>query len=156
MNLNPISILGDWLLALQRRSPAYKKTVAEMRRIEALPLEVVKQRALEMISDPLRFRSTTRPLSPNPLIDTLGPVLRDFFERFESVEEIYGDFKASRRTVSASAIRPGFITIGTDFEHSELVAHAGDDRVYIVTDPKHALGDGMPTIYHDICLQEIS
>jgi hypothetical protein len=39
MNLNPISILGDWLPALQRRSPAYKKTVAEMKRIEALPLE---------------------------------------------------------------------------------------------------------------------
>jgi hypothetical protein len=109
-----------------------------------------------MISDPLRFRSMTRPLSPNPLIDTLGPVLRDFFERFESVEEIQGDFKASCRAVSPSAIRPGFIKIGTDFEHSELVAHAGDDRVYIVTDPNHALGDRMPTIYHDICLQEIS
>jgi hypothetical protein len=155
MKLNPINILGDWLSSRTTGSPTYKKTVAEIERIRALPTEQVKQHALEMILDPRRFRTATEPLSPNPLIEKLGPLLRDFFERFESVEEIYGDFKVSRRAVSPSTIRPGFIKIGTDFEHSELITQVGDDRVYIVTDAEHVISPS-PTIYHDICLQEIS
>ena len=154
MNLNPIHMLANWLLALQRRSPAYKKAVDEIERISALPFEEVKQHALEMISDPHRFRSVTSPLSPNPLIETLGPALRDFFQCFESVKEINGEYAVSRLAVEPSRLRPGFIKIGTDFEHSELVTQVGDDRVYIVTDAEHVL-DSSPTIYHDICLLDL-
>lgn len=146
-----MNILAKWLLAIKSRTPAHEKAVQDLERVRGLPLDEVKQHALDLISDSRRFRSVIGPHSPNRLIDTLGPVLRDFFERFESVEEINGDFAVSRRAVRPSTIRPGFVSIGSDFAHSELVTQPGDDRVFIVTDSEHAL-DGLPTIYHNIYL----
>jgi hypothetical protein len=113
----------------------------------------VKQDALDLLGDSRRFRSVPGPGAPNPSIETLGLVLREFFERFDSVEEINGEFAVSRQAVRPSTIRPGFVRIGSDFAHSELVTKPGDDRVFIVTDTEHAL-DGLPTIYHNIYLLE--
>jgi hypothetical protein len=88
-------------------------------------------------------------LSGNLAIEKLGPVLRDFFSRFESVEEASGDFSVSRRSVADSALRSGFLKIGSEVVHSEIVVRPGEDRVFIVTDGEHAL-DGLPTIYLNI------
>jgi hypothetical protein len=146
-----MNILAKWLLSLKSRSPAYKKAAGDVERVRSLPFEEVKRHALDLLTDRRRFRSVTGPGSPNQLIETLGPVLRDFFERFESVEEMNGEFAVSRQAVGPSTIRPGFVRIGSDFAHSELLTKVGDDRVFIVTDAEHVL-DGLPTIYHHIHL----
>ena len=106
-----------------------------------------------MISNAHRFTVIPARSSSDAMNDKLGPILREFFSRFESVREIGADFLVSREAVSDSALRPGFIKIGSDFADSELVIKVGEDRVYIVTDAEHRL-DGLPTIYHNICLLE--
>jgi len=88
-----------------------------------------------------------------PMIENLGPVLRDFLLRFESVAEANGDFSVGRRTVGNSKLRPGFLKIGSDFANSELIVKPGSDHVFIVTDADHRL-DGLPTLYHNIYLLE--
>ena len=124
-----------------------------IQRVLSLPLEEVKQRALALIADPRRFRSVRVNLSDNPEIQKLGPILKDFFSEFESLEQIGGDFSASRPAVGESSLRPGFLKIGSDFAHSEFVVRPRQDEVFIVTDAEHVL-DGLPTIYHNIYLLE--
>jgi hypothetical protein len=148
-----MNIFAKLLHGLKSRTTADRTAREDIQRVLALPFEQVKQHALELVSDQRRFRSITDNLSHNPAIEKLGPVLRDFFSRFESVEEVNGDFAVGRQSVADSALRPGFLKVGSDFEHSELVVRPGEDRVFIVTDSEHVL-DGLPTIYHNIYLLE--
>jgi hypothetical protein len=122
------------LRGLKSRSSTDRKAKVDIQRVLALPFEQVKQHALDLILDTHRFRCVTYNLSNNPAIESLGPVLRDFFSRFESVEEVNGDFSVSRQSVADSALRPGFLSVGSDFAQSELVVRPGEDRVFIVTD----------------------
>jgi hypothetical protein len=138
---------------MKSRSSVDRKADEDIQRVLALPFEQVKQRALDLIADTSRFKSVTENLSDKREIERLGPILRDFFSHFESVQEINGDFSVSRLAVGDSSLRPGFLKIGSDFAHSELVARHGEDRVFIVTDSEHRL-DGLPTIYHNIYLLE--
>jgi hypothetical protein len=158
----PVGMFWTWVLIgtmtgiiknFKSSTAVGQKAKEDIEKVLALPFEQVKQRAVELISDTLRFRSITDHLSNNPLIERLGPVLQDFFAHFESVEEVNGEFFVSRQAVTDSTLRPGFLKIGSDFEHSELVVRPGEDRVFIVTDSEHVL-DGLPTIYHNICLLE--
>lgn len=123
----------------------------DIKRVLSLPFEEVKAQALSLMADTRRFSVVTSNFSNNPTIERLGPSLQDFFSHFESVEELNGDFRVSRQAVTDSTLRSGFIRIGSDFAHSELVARPGEDRVFIVTDAEHVL-DGLPSIYHNICL----
>ena len=148
-----MNILVKLLQGLKSRSSANRKAREDIQRVLALPFEQVKQHALDLIADTRRFRCVTENLSNNPAIERLGPILRDFFSRFESAQEINGDFSVSRRAVGDSSLRPGFLKIGSDFAHSELVARPGEDELFIVTDGEHVL-DGDPTIYHNIFLLE--
>jgi len=137
---------------LRSRGAAETKAKERIQRVLALPFPEVKQRALSLIADSRKFRYTKGNSSDNPAIQRLGPVLQDFFSQFETVEQVGGDSFVSRKVVSESSLRPGFLTIGSDFAHSELVVRRGEDRVFIVTDSEHKLDDGLPTIYHNICL----
>lgn len=148
-----MNLFVKFLQGLKSRSRANRKAKEDIQKVLALPFEHVKRHALDLISDTHRFRSVTQNLSDNPAIEDLGPVLRDFFSRFESVEEVNGDFSVSRQLVADSVLRPGFLRVGIDFEDSELVVRPGEDRVFIVTDDQHRL-DGLPTIYHNIYLLE--
>jgi len=149
-----VNILAKLIQILKSRSKANREAQEDIQRVLALPFEQVKQHALGLIGDTRRFRvAAVGDLSNNSAMDKLGPVLRDFFSHFESVQEVNGDFFVSRKAVCDSALRPGFLKIGSDFAHSELVVRPGEDRVFIVTDAKHTL-DGLPTIYHNICLLE--
>ena len=135
------------------RSRANRQAREDIQRVLALPFHEVKQHALDLIADPRRFRTIAGNVSTNPEIERLGPILREFFSRFESIQEIHGDFSVSRQAVGSSALRPGFLKIGSDFEFSELVTRPGEDEVFIVTGADHPL-DGLPTIYHNIYLLE--
>jgi hypothetical protein len=136
---------------LRLKSSAEVRAKERIGRVLALPFEDVKQHALAVIEDGHHFRCKRGNFSSNPAIGRLGPVLRDFFANFESVEQVGGDFFVSRNIVGDSSLRPGFIKIGTDFAHSELLVRPGEDQVFIVTDCEHNL-DGLPTIYHNIYL----
>ncbi len=138
---------------VRSRGAAEIRARERIQRVLALPFEEVKERALHLLADAGRFKCVRGPLSDNPEIERLGPILRDFFSHFERVERVGGDFSVSRQAVGNSSLRPGFLKIGTDFAHSELVGRPGEDRVFIVTDAEHAL-EGLPTIYHNICLLE--
>ncbi len=146
-----MSILVKLIQFLTSRTSIDRKAREDIQMVRALPFDQVKQRAVDLIANPLRFEMIRENLSDNPEIERLGPILRDFFSRFESVREINGDFFVSRRAVGYSVLRPGFLKIGSDFASSELVTRPGEDEVFIVTDAEHRL-DGLPTIYHNICL----
>jgi hypothetical protein len=146
-------MLSKLLRYWKSQSAANRKAKEDIAAVRSLPLQEARQRALKLISDTRRFRIVLDALSSNHGIERLGPLTKDFFRRFESVVEINGDFRVSRQYIGESSIRQGFVKIGSDFEDSELVVEPGVDRVFIVTDAEHKL-DGMPTIYHNICLLE--
>jgi hypothetical protein len=123
-----------------------------VREVLALPFSEVKEESLRLISDGKVFRVVTGQKSDNPSLDQLGPVLREFFSKFESVEEIDGYFSVGRRQVGDSLFRPGYIRIGCDFSCTELVVRPYEDRVFIVNDTERPLDAGLPTIYHNIYL----
>lgn len=148
-----MNILVKFFQDLKSRSSADRNAREDIQRVVALPFDDVKQHALELIADSRRFNCITGSLSFNSEIERLGPVLQDFFSHFESVKQVNGDFFVSRQAVGNSSLRPGFLRIGSDFADSELVVRPGEDRVFIVTDADHVL-DGLPTIYHNICLLE--
>jgi hypothetical protein len=150
-------LLFAWAFFVRLFEGRISKGSAEIRaqeriqRVLSMPFEEVKRRALAMIGDPSKFKCLKVNLSNNPEIEKLGPILKDFFSEFESVNQIGGDFSVSRSAVGASSLRPGLLKIGSDFAHSELVVHPRKDEVFIVTDAEHVL-EGLPTIYHNICL----
>jgi len=146
-----MSSLANLLLKWKSRTREYQDAQAYIQKVLALPFNEVKQQALNLIADSHRFHTIEAPPANNPAIERLGPVLREFFSRFESVRDMQGDFYVGRSAIGDSCLRPGFVKIGSDFESSELVVRPGEDRVFIVTDPEHRL-DGLPTIYHNICL----
>lgn len=148
-----MKILGKLLQFIKSRGKAERAAIEDLAKVRALPVEIVRQRALELIADPQRSECVKGSLSKNPAIEKLGPLLRDFFLEFESVKEIGGEFSVSRGAVGDSSLRPGFLKVGTDFADSEIVARPGEDQGFIVTDAEHVL-DGLPTIYHNIYLLE--
>ena len=147
----PMNLLGKVIQNLKSRSSIDAAARVQIQEVVSLPFDEVKRQALELLADTRRFRCVKSIQSDNHSIERLGPILQEFFSRFESVAEIEGDFFVSRQAVADSALRPGFLKIGTDFAYSELVARPGEDRVSIVTDGEHVL-DGLPTIYHSIYL----
>ena len=144
-----VRILQAW----KSRSPVNRKAIEDIQTVRALPFDQVRQHALGLIADRRRFECITEKLSDNREIERLGPILRDFFSHFENVREVHGDFSVSRQAVGDSSLRTGFLKIGSDLAYSELVCRPGEDKVFIVTDGDHVL-DGLPTIYHNICLLE--
>jgi hypothetical protein len=139
--------------SMRSKGSAETKAKERIQNVLSLPFEEVKERALALVADPRRFKYVRSTLSDNTDIEKLGPSLKDFFSNFESIEQVGGDFSVSRSAVGKSSLRQGFLKIGTDFAHSELVVRPGRDEVFIVTDADHVL-DGLPTIYHNIYLLE--
>ena len=139
--------------AVKSKDSAEIKAKERIQEVRSLPFEEVKQRALALVEDPLRFKCVRGNLSNNPDIEKLGPILKDFFSGFERIEQVGGDFSVSRPSVGKSSLRQGFLKVGSDFANSEIVVRPGQDEVFIVTDADHVL-DGLPTIYHNIYLLE--
>jgi len=155
-----LNILIMYAFALTVRALASRKdssrrqieAESRIRQVVELSADAAKHRALQLMEDSSRFQCLRPGTTENSLIDRLGPSLKDFFDRFDSVKRIGGDFSASRAMVHYSSLRPGFISVGVDFASSELVARPGEDRIFIVTDAGHPLDEGIATIYHNVCL----
>lgn len=133
-------------------SNVHQQVVEQLEIARALTQEEAEKRALMLLYDVKLYRILENPELGDSLL-LQGPVLRKFFLRFETVREIKGDTCLDRNHIGISALREGFLKIGTDMEHTEIVAKPNEDTIYIIdgTEPKdQPLEEGFPTIYHYI------
>lgn len=139
------------LLARWRKSgELYERIEEELATARALSLREAEEKALSLLSDGEKYRVVEKP-SPTDTQYPLGPVLRQFFSRFEKVTEIKGETSLDRGEIRPSTLREGFIKIGTDIEHAEIVARSKEDVIYVIdgTEPEGPrVEDGFPSIYH--------
>ena len=98
------------------------------------------------------YRSVESPTSEDSL--PLGsPALQKFFSRFETVREIKGETSLDRNQIGTSALREGYLKLGTDMDFTEIVAKPNEDTIYIIdgSEPRdQPLEESFPTIYHYI------
>jgi hypothetical protein len=118
----------------------------------ALLRREAQERALTLLLDAKLYRIVENPALADSL-QSLGPELQKFFSRFEAVREIKGETSLDRKQIGASTLREGFLKIGTDMEHTEIVARPNEDPIYVIdgTEPEdEQVEEGFPTIYHYI------
>jgi len=139
------------VLARWRKSGELNDRIEEeLATARALSLREAEQKALALLFDGGKYRVVEKP-SPTDTQYPLGPVLRQFFSRFEKVTEIKGETSLDRGEIRPSTLREGFIKIGTDIEHAEIVARSKEDVIYVIdgTEPEGPqVEDGFPSIYH--------
>jgi len=128
----------------------YRRIEEELAAARALSPREAEEKALTLLLDGDKYRIVERP-APTDALSSLGPALRQFFSRFESVKEIRGETALDRGEIGPSTLRAGFIKVGTDIEHTEIVARPKEDLIYVVdgTEPIDLqVEEGFPTIYH--------
>jgi len=128
----------------------YRRIEDELAAVRALSLWEAEDKALTLLLDGDKYRIVEKP-APTDALYSLGPALRQFFSRFESVKEIRGETALDRGEIGPSTLREGFIKVGTDIEHTEIVARPKEDVIYVIdgTEPEGSqLEEGFPTIYH--------
>ena len=128
----------------------YRRIEDELAAVRALSLREAEDKALTLLLDGDKYRIVEKP-APTDALYSLGPALRQFFSRFESVKEIRGETALDRGEIGPSTLREGFVKVGTDIEHTEIVARAKEDMIYVIdgTEPiDFQLEEGFPTIYH--------
>lgn len=141
------------LTKIWRESDKFHQQVTQqLAAARALSQEEAEERALRLLYDTKLFRIVEN----RQMEDSLplhGPRLRKFFSRFETVREMKGETFLDRNQIGPSNLRKGFFRIGTDMEHTEIVAKPNEDTIYIIdgTEPEgQALEESFPTIYHYI------
>lgn len=137
------------LVVLGKMDTATKHAQERLDRARALPISVARERALKLLSDPNQFNVVKAAAS----VDTpnLGDTTREFFSGFESVFAIRGETRIERSKIFSSALRKGFIRIGSDSDFTEIVTRPGQDETFVVdgTEPSDPPSrEGYPTIYH--------
>jgi len=138
------------LIRWKKSGELYRRIEEELATVRALSLREAEEKALTLLLDGEKFRIVEKP-APTDALHSLGPVLRGFFLRFERVTEIKGETSLDRREVGPSTLREGFLRIGTDIEHAEIVARPKEDVIYVIdgTEPEGPqVEEGFPTIYH--------
>jgi hypothetical protein len=139
------------VLARWRKSGELNDRIEEeLATARALSLREAEQKALTLLLDGGKYRVVEKPSATDTQYP-LGPVLRQFFSRFEKVTEIKGETSLDRSEIRPSTLREGFIKIGTDIEHAEIVARSKEDTIYVIdgTEPEGPQAEeGFPTIYH--------
>jgi hypothetical protein len=130
----------------------HQQVTQELAAARALSQEEAEKRALKLLYDSKLYRIVENPTLGDSL-PLHGPGLQKFFCRFEIVREIKGETFLDRNQIATSTLREGFLRIGTDLEHTEIVARANEDTIYIIdgSEPEdQALEESFPTIYHYI------
>jgi len=128
----------------------YRRIEDELAAVRALSLREAEDKALTLLLDGDKYRIVEKP-APTDALYSLGPALRKFFSRFERVKEIRGETALDRGEIGPSTLREGFVKVGTDIEHTEIVARPKEDLIYVVdgTEPIDLqVEEGFPTIYH--------
>lgn len=141
------------LMRVRRESNrVYQQAAQQLAAARALSQTEAEVRALNLLSDPRLYRIVENPIRGDSLA-SLGPGLQKFFSRFETVREIKGETSLDRNQIGTSNLCEGFLRIGTDMEHTEIVVRPNEDTIYVIdgTEPEEVpLEEGFPTIYHYI------
>jgi hypothetical protein len=141
-----VRILVRW----KQSDKTYRRIEEELAAVRALSFQEAEQKALTLLLSGEKYRIVEKPAPPEAL-QSLGPLLRQFFSRFERVTEIKGETSLDRTEIGPSTFRAGFIKIGTDIEHVEIVSRPQDDAIYAIdgTEPDGPhVEESFPTIYH--------
>jgi len=128
----------------------YEQIEAEMRAVRSLSRREAEEKALGLLTNGKHYRIVENPVSKDSL-PALGPELQKFFSRFEEASEIRGETNLNRNAIGPSSLREGFLKIGTDIEHTEIVVRPHEDGIYIIdgTEPEdQAVEESFETIYH--------
>jgi hypothetical protein len=120
-----------------------------------LSIEEAKIRAEKLLRDANKFQVTpaTHAAAKNEALKIFAPHLREFCSKYDTVSEVYGDFKFSGDSMGPSNIDKRFIKIADDLEFSEFVAKAGEETIYWLDSSFGAQGSRgtialYPSIYH--------
>jgi hypothetical protein len=163
-----VSFTGLWLvfekiIQMAKRRAQTSSVAQEARLIEqevfAMPIEEARQRAENAMSDPKRF---ARVISSAAFLELAkhgitAAGLVDFFSKYDSVRTLNGDMRISRKSVEDSAMRPGYVRIGTDFfGETELVVTRQDETVYETDGSESSEKDmtAYPSIFHLIVVKD--
>ena len=81
-----MGFLDRLILKWRERSRELQEVREEIKSVRSLPLE--QEGALGLLSNSELFRTNTVIVTKNPLIENLGPHLREFLSKYESVEGV--------------------------------------------------------------------
>lgn len=143
-----VRLLSTW----QKSSKSYIEAEKHLAAVCALSQQQAEEKALALLLDTDEYRTIENPISEVSL-HSLGPQLQKFFSRFESARQIKGETFLDRNQIGPSSLRVGFLKIGTDIEHAEIVVRTNDDRIYAIDGTEQedrSLEEEFPTIYHYI------
>jgi len=150
--------LVRWVSSGEDRESIESRNALE-RQVFAVPLDDAKNEVARYLSDPAKFiveRAQTGLVLP-PSVDTLPPLVGEFFAAYDSVQETEGFVWLSRANIARSEIDGQLIRIGLDAEHAEVVVKAGAEDVYVTDGTEAKTGDGSIesylTIYHFLLFQ---
>ncbi len=142
--------LIDRLPWVKERAKLERELEELERRVFALPIDVARAEAQRLLADALEYCCVEVPLDDviRRIVQSFGPSLREFFTRYESVEEVHGDTRLSRQLIGPATNDPSFTRVGEDMEFSEITAAPGTDEVLLHWG--EAPGDEPPARYPSI------
>jgi len=143
--------LTTWLGG--RARPELARQMADLeRRVFALSIDEARARVEPLLTDSTRYHSSSSPPTAveRARLEDLAPALREFMERFQLVEEVYGDGRFGRALLQPAEYHLGFTRVGTDAMHTEVVARPGEAAVYSVdgSEERFEQFEAYPSIYH--------
>jgi hypothetical protein len=129
--------------------------------IRDLSVAGARARAEALLADPSRFACTPAARPDDARLEPLAPLVREFFEKYESVEDpdgregpVWGLFSLSREEIQLCEGDPRLIEIGrySDAEdnYDALAVQPGEEPIYFLNwpDPSEELESRFPSIYH--------
>lgn len=119
--------------------------------VQSLSVGEAKQRVVPLLSNSRLFRCVEKPIEDAYPIESLPPLLRELFSKYESICAIDEDMTISRNGIEPSEIDKRFTRIGERPDGLELCVIPGSEVIYLL-ERDVPLGeleqDTSPTIYH--------
>jgi len=145
--------LFEWASGESRRAFAAKMHALEDE-IFRMPLDDARLQVDRLLSRSdfySRVVLANSALSISPDLD-MPQTVREFFDRYERMEELNGDGRLDRSDLGRSAIDGRFIKIGTEIESSEIVVRPGAQTVYVIDSAENVDSpeEHYPSVYHYI------
>jgi hypothetical protein len=144
--------LIDRLVWTKGRKEFQQRLEEVERRVFVLPVGVAQVEVERLLADAQHYRCVEAPVDSESAsrVASLGAVLREFFGRFESVEEVFGDTRLARARIGPAKNKPGLTCIGEDFEFTEIAVAPGSDEILLLwgEGPDDGAPERYPSVYH--------
>jgi hypothetical protein len=135
-------------LLLRAKMSSKDSTKTRDQRIFSLSLDDARLGALKLLNDKSKCDCRKKiAFSRDVDLSQFAPLLREFFQEYESVQFLYGDAQLSRSEIEASEYDSHYIKIGTDCADAELAVLPGEERI-IEWSGDDADKRTYPTVYH--------